>query len=451
VTRGRAGIPARGGSAERLNVVLIVSDDQRADVALLPNTRRLLARHGIQFTRSFTTTPLCCPSRAGILTGQYSHRSGVVSNSGRGGYPAFDERSNLAVWLQAGGYTTALVGKYLNGYPLSGQHRVPPGWSDWEAIDSTPTQRYYDYTLNENGVPVRYGSSPRDYSTTVLTGKALDFLRTARRPFFLYFAPIAPHLPATPAPRDESALPDPSPLERPSFDERDVSDKPWASTRSNTHRFRPQAIRFLDRSIRRPQLESLRALDRSVGALVSTLRRRGVLDRTVILYTSDNGFLWGEHRLGGKAWPYEESIRVPLVVRAPWVPPPGRVDRRLALNIDLASTIAELAGVRPGLPQDGRSLVPLLRGKRLRWRKDFVVEYLGRSLLRQSGPPPYRALRTLRYLYVEYENGWRELYDLAGDPWELWNQADNPRYARIRLLLAKRLHTLYDRPVRAGP
>jgi arylsulfatase A-like enzyme len=171
----------------------------------------------------------------------------------------------------------------------------------------------------------------------------------------------------------------------------------------------------------------------------------------VILYTSDNGFLWGEHRLGGKAWPYEESIRVPLVVRAPWVRPPGRVDRRLVLNIDLASTIAELAGVRPGLSQDGRSLVPLIRGEQLRWRGGFVVEYLGRSLLRQSGPPPYHALRTLRYLYVEYENGWRELYDLAGDPWELWNQADNPRYARIRLLLAKRLHTLYDRPARAGP
>jgi arylsulfatase A-like enzyme len=431
--------------ADRLNIVLILSDDERAGIQPRNSSvRRLLARHGITFTRFLVTTSECCPSRAGILTGQYSHHNGVVQNFGLRSYPSFDERSNLAVWLANAGYDAALVGKYLNDYTVYGNHHVPPGWSDWVAIDSKPEERYYDYVLNENGRLAHFGRRPADYSTDVLARHALRFLRTADEPFFLYFAPVAPHLPATPAPRDIFSVPYPAPPTRPSFDEADISDKPWR--RWHRERLRPGALRFLDHDIRQRQLESLRALDRAVGGIVATLRRRGLLDKTVIIYASDNGFLWGEHRLGGKIWPYEESIHVPLVVRVPWSGVRGLRDRHLVLNIDLASTIAELAGVKPGLPQDGRSFVPLLRRQNVPWRHEFIVEYLGASQLRRSGPPPFRALRTERYLYVEYLNGWRELYDLRRDPWELQNAVDDPGYAMIRNTLHARLLALMRKP-----
>jgi arylsulfatase A-like enzyme len=442
----RAPAAARVEADHRLNVVVILADDARAGLAGMPNVRRLLARRGITFSRFFATTPECCPSRAGILSGQYSHHSGVVGNSGPDGYPRFDEDSNLAVWLHNAGYETALVGKYLNGYPFYGGQRVPPGWSDWQAIDSSPLQRYYDYVLNENGLRIGYGRAPTDYSTTVLTRKAVDFLAHVREPFFLYFAPIAPHLPATPAPEDVGTVRPRAPTGRPSFNERHIRDKPW--WRSHSRRLRPKAIQFLEQAIAR-QRESLRAVDRSVGEIIATLKDRGLLRRTVILYASDNGFLWGEHRLGGKIWPYEESIRVPLVVRVPWSDVWGRTDRHLVLNIDLASTIAELAGVRPGLPQDGRSIVPLLHGLRPTWRSAFVVEYLGETMLARGGPPPFRALRSLRYLYVEYRNGWRELYDLVDDPAELRNVARDPGSAATRLQLASRLSALFEQAPRA--
>jgi N-acetylglucosamine-6-sulfatase len=202
-----------------------------------------------------------------------------------------------------------------------------------------------------------------------------------------------------------------------------------------------QAIRYLDRSIEGRQIRTLRELDRQVGTIVHTLEKRGVLDHTIIIFASDNGFLWGEHRLGGKIWPYEESIRVPLVVRVPWQRS-ARKDAHMVLNLDFASTISQLAGVTPGLPQDGRSFVPLLHGQSPPWRHDFLVEYLGASQLFDSGPPPFQAVRTTRWLYVEYRNGWRELYDLKKDPYELQNLARAPALAATRARLAARLHAL---------
>ncbi len=428
------------GKSSRPNIVVILADDERADSNVrMRNVQQLLAAHGVTFTNAFVTTSECCPSRASILTGQYSHNTGVLQNFGPASYPQFDERSNLAVWLHERGYATALVGKYLNDYTIYGGHHIPRGWSRWQAIDSRPEEKYFDYTLNENGKLVHYGTAVSDYSTDVLAGKAIDFVQTAREPFFLYFTPIAPHLPAIPAARDIStALTLPTP--RPDFNERDITDKPWHGIYRRLLGF--TAVHFLDREIEGRQLRSLRELDRQVGALVHSLEKRGVLDRTVVVFASDNGFLWGEHRLGGKIWPYEESIRVPLVVRVPWRGAWGRTDDHMVLNIDLASTISELAGVRPRLPQDGRSLVPLLRGESPAWRKDFVAEYLGASQYQDGGPPPFRALRTTRWLYVEYLNGWRELYDLRHDPYELRNSARDPAYAALRQRLARRLHIL---------
>lgn len=431
---------AAAAAKSPLNIVVIFADDERWDSnARMTNVQRLLASHGVTFTNAFVTTSECCPSRASFLTGQYAHTTGVVQNFGPNSYPHFYEKSNLAVWLHDAGYDTALVGKYLNDYTVYGNHHVPPGWSTWVAMDSIPEERYYGYTLNENGKLVDYGSRVADYSTDVLGAKARQFVAKAKEPFFLYFAPIAPHLPATPLPRDAKT---PLKLEqpRPNFNERDISDKPWHGI--YTRVLKPAAVHYIDHEIEDDQLRSLRDLDRQVGALMASLSKRGVLDRTVILYASDNGFMWGEHRLGGKIWPYEESIRVPLVVRVPWKNVWGTKNGKYVLNIDYASTIAELAGVETRLPQDGHSFVPLLRGKSPPWRQDFVVEYLGTNEYYNGGPPPFRALRTTRWVWVEYLNGWRELYDLHADPYQLHNLASNPAYASVRTRLGARLRAL---------
>ena len=426
----------RAAHARRPNIVVILTDDERFDgLAQMPNVRHLLGDHGVTFTNAFVTTSECCPSRASILTGEYSHHSGVVQNFGPAGYKRFDQRSNLAIWLQHAGYDTALVGKYLNDYTIYGHDRIPAGWSNWRAIDSRPEERYYDYSMNENGRIVHYGTKPWDYSTDVLTRQAVGFIHHARGPFFLYFAPIAPHETAIPAPRD---LDRPVTLSkpRPNFDEADIRDKPWRKLYRRV--LGVGATKFLDRQIEGRQVGALRDVDRQVKTVVQALKRRGALRNTVIVFMSDNGFMWGEHRLGGKIWPYEESIRVPLVIRVPWQHGP-RVDRHFALNIDLASTIAQLAHVKPGLPQDGRSLVPLLRGKSPAWRDEFVEEYLGESMLSDDGPPPFVALRTKRWMYVEYSTGWRELYDLEHDPYELVNRARDPALATVRHHLRHRL------------
>jgi N-acetylglucosamine-6-sulfatase len=445
---GLAASAARPGGRplhkRRLNVVLILSDDERVDGStVMRNVRHLLAAHGVTFANYHVTTSECGPSRASILLGEYAHHTGVLDNFGRHSYPAFHDGSTLATWLHGAGYDTALVGKYLNDYTLDGNHVIPPGWSDWQVIDSVPEERYYDYTLNENGRMRHFGDEPSDYSTSVLTDRATSFIRHAKKPFFLYFAPVAPHLPAIPSKQDQGKLENLAPLHSPAIDERDVGDKPWRAWHRDLLK---TAANVYEDHVRERQLESLLALDRSVGRIVATLRQRHELDRTVIIYTSDNGFLWGEHRLGGKLWPYEESTHVPLVVRTPWTTANGTVNHEPVLNIDLASTITQLAGVEPGRLQDGFSFVPFLRGRTVPWRKDYAIEYLGRNQLKLGGPPPYVAVHTHRYLYVEYRNGWRELYDLKRDPWELDNVAERPAYAPVRHALHLALARLQTAP-----
>jgi arylsulfatase A-like enzyme len=433
-------LPRRAGGSRRLNVVVVLSDDERLDgTSVMHAVRRLLVQHGVTFTNYHVTTSECGPSRASILTGEYSHHTGVTDNFGLHSYPAFDERSTLATWLHGAGYETALVGKYINDYTIYGHHRIPPGWDDWQVMDSIPMERYYGYAINDNGRREEYGYAPRDYSTTVLTNKAISFIRRARRPFFLYFAPVTPHLPAIPAPQDRKKLENIGPLHTPSIDEASIGDKPWAYWHKGLMH---AAALVYDGDVRRRQLQSLLSLDRSVARIVRTLKQRHELQNTVIVYTSDNGFLWGEHRLGGKLWPYEESTHVPLIVRTPWTTR-GRVNREPVLNIDLASTISQLAGVRPGGPQDGRSIVPFLQGRKVPWRKGYLIEYLGRNMLRVGGPPAYVAVHTARYLYVEYRRGWRELYDLRRDPWELDNVAGQPRYRKLQASLGHLLHRLW--------
>lgn len=416
------------------NIVVIVTDDQRADTLwAMPNVRELLADEGVTFTNAFATTPFCCPSRASILSGQYSRHTGVIDGQyAPGGGASFRDGSSLATWLDDAGYDTALVGKYLNAFQADGVRYVPPGWDHWDALVSEPMVRYHDYVLSRDGRLELYGRSPQDYSTTALGDIAAGFVERTRGPFFLYYAPVAAHLPAVPAPQDEGAFDDLDPHTPPSVGE-DVSDKPWAGEIPDggpDHEL-----------VRLRQLQTLLAVDRAVAGIVDAVERRGGLDRTVFVFTSDNGMLWGEHELHGKVWPYEESLRVPLVIRAPGAAA-GATDPHPVLNIDIAPTLAEFARVTPGIEVDGASLVPLLRepGADLLWRTEFVAEFLGN--VGPPGLPRYSAVRTEDHLYVEYENGWRELYDLTSDPYQIENLAGEPGSAALERELAGRLAAL---------
>jgi arylsulfatase A-like enzyme len=434
---------ARPRQPERLNVVVILSDDERTDgTSVMKNVQTLLADHGVTFTDYHVTSSLCGPSRASILSGQYSHHTGVYDNFGPHSVSSFNASSTLATWMHNSGYQTALVGKYINAYTTAEHHVIPPGWDDWQALDSIPMEAYYNYTLNENGKLVHFGHAPSDYSTNVLTNKAVDFIHTARKPFFLYYAPVAPHLPAIPAKQDQGKLENIAPIHSPAFNQRNIGKEPWRFWHKDMLK---AAAQLYINHVRIRQLESLLAIDRGVKRIVDELKARHELDHTVIVYTSDNGFLWGEHRLGGKIWPYQESTNVPLIVRAPWTTS-ATTNRQPVLNVDLAPTISALAGITPGLPEDGSSFLPMLHGISMpTWRKSFLVEFLGKSKL-PNGPPPYIAVQSKQFLYVNYFNGWRELYNLKRDPWELDNVAESPSYQETDRALQVLVHELYAAP-----
>ena len=364
----------------------------------------------IRFDLAFENLPLCCPSRASILTGRYSHRLGIEdNNSGQ----KLDESATVAVALKRAGYHTGLFGKYLNRYPFGRGLYVPPGWDDWASfrVDFS----YFDYQLVENGPVVgRYGHGTEDYSTDVLTKRATAFIETPRKePFFLWLGFNAPHItdlktPATPAPRHLH-----SPISlgtRPSFNEADVHDKPaWI-------RKLPLVSRKKMDDWRRQEERSLLAVDDGVRGVFDALTRRGILDRTVVIYMSDNGFSWGEHRVFGKGCPYEDCIHMPLLVRYPGVP--GRHVHQLVSNIDIAPTLAAIGGARLTQPVDGVSILPFLRGEApATWRSAVLIRGI------KPDQDDYYGVRTIDHLYVEYATGERELYDLRRDPFELNNLA----------------------------
>ena len=432
---------------ERPNIVLVLTDDQRWDTLwAMPTVQRELVEPGVRFSEAFVVNPLCCPSRASILTGQYSHSTGVYLLRGsHGGFRAFRDGSTIATWLQAGGYRTGLVGKYMNGY--RGTY-VPPGWNRWVAFSGTP--QYYNYWLNVDGVMTPRGSQAADYSTDALTSEAASFIRETDGPLFLYFAPYAPHGPIRVAPRHAGSFAGLEPWRPPSYNEADVWDKPlWLRSLPPVGAAGESALD----AFRRDQLASLLAVDDAVGAIVDALRDTDRLRNTLIVFTSDNGFAWGEHRFRGKRVPYEESIRVPFVVRYDALlrpggsgpaledPPPrgAGVDVRPVLNIDLAPTFAAAAGV-PASPVDGQSLVPLLDGSATTWRRDFLVENLATtsSLL----VPTYCALRNEQYTYVQYVTGEEELYDLLADPYQLQNRATDPSLRTALVRARSRLSAL---------
>jgi N-acetylglucosamine-6-sulfatase len=404
------------GNPAKPNFVFILADDMRKDdLKYMPKTRSLLGDKGTRFEKAFVSLPLCCPSRATIMRGQYAHNTGVWRNSngpdaGWQGYKNHgNEQDNVATRLHDAGYRTGLFGKYITPYRGT---TVPPGWDDWFA--KTRASGYFNYYVNDNGTKRFFGSRAGDYSTYVLGRKTRSFIDrsvAAGQPFFAYVAPKAPHEPAIPAPRHEHALDGEKAPRLPSSNESDVSDKP-PSIRSLPPLSRTQ-IAQID-ALHEDRVESLQALDGLVEGVVNKLQSAGALDNTYVVFTSDNGWHHGEHRIPkGKLYPYEESIRMPLIVRGPGIQA-GTTTDKLTLNTDFFPTFTDLAGVTTPAYVDGRSLRPVLQGNVTTWRTAVLLEH--RS---------FRGIRTSDgRKYIEYGNGSKELYDLKADPYELNNSYD---------------------------
>ncbi|MFN2590717.1 MAG: sulfatase [Actinomycetota bacterium] len=424
---------------------MILTDDQRADTLdVMPHVRRELGGKGVTFPDAVVVNPLCCPSRATILTGRYSHATGVYANvPPHGGFEAFDDSSTIATALQGAGYRTALIGKYLNGYSRAQAGVVPPGWDRWFA---TTGDAYYGFGVSDQGALGFAGLDEASYSTTFLTDAALRFIRETdpSQPFFLYLAFHAPHFPSRPAPRDAEAFSGLPPFRPASYDEPDVSDKPgWVR---NQPPLTTAARREID-EVRRDMLRTLLEVDRSVKRIVDQLGRDGRIRDTLIVFSSDNGYLWGEHRLKGKSAAYEESIGVPLVVRFDAVVQAARTDRHLVSNIDFAPTFADAAGIDPP-DADGASLMALLRDADAPWREDVLIEHthgVGGSA-DEIDPPTYCAVRSTRHLLVAYETGDEELYDLTRDPQQLDNRVADAAMTRVLRGLRERLRDLCNPP-----
>ncbi len=467
--------PAAAAPAERPNIIFILTDDLDAkSISVMPQLKALIADQGVTFSNFFVTDSLCCPSRSSILRGQYVHNHRVLSNAPpNGSYSRFyelgHESSTIGVWLKSAGYRTGFMGKYLNGYPgrtVSDTH-VPPGWDEWDSPTTGSAYGNFNYRMNENGRIVTYGRNPDDYFTDVAARKAIEFIRRSTRdgtPFFLYLATYAPHQPATPAPRHQNQFANVTAPRSPSFNEADVSDKPgWVK---RLPPLSPRQTAQID-ELYRKRLQSLQAVDELIAALVGELQVSGQLARTYLVFSSDNGFHLGEHRLlVGKNTAYEEDIRVPLIVRGPGIPARQMVDH-LAVNIDLAPTFAELAGAAVPAFVDGRSLVPLLRADAPgpdRWRQAFLVERYAVAPDAESATGAERAtaasrpraqgraleffgIRTRDGVYVEYSTGERELYDLQKDAYEL----DNLAGPASRDLLARLSARVADLKRCAGP
>lgn len=409
----------------RPNVILILTDDMRQDdLKYMPLTQRLLVDEGTNFENAFVPLSLCCPSRASILRGQYTHNHEVWGNTAPwGGFQKFHEtgleKSTVATWLEDDGYRTVHIGKYFNGYPGDeGPRYVPPGWDEWYGRLGPNFSEYYDYDLNENGRVVHYGNQAQDYYTDVLADKAVDYFgrEAGERPFFMQLSVGAPHGPATAARRHEGMFTGRDAPRPPSFNETAFADK--VGRVGNTAPLNGKQVSNTDETFR-DRLRSLQAVDDMVEDIVKKLRAENELDETYIVLTSDNGLMMGEHRLTlQKQTPYEEAIRIPLVVRGPDVPA-GATREEMALNIDLAPTFADLAGTEaPGFV-DGRSLGPLLRrGEPSTWRTAFLLE-------NGLGDGRYYGLRTASRKYIDNPNAPAELYDLASDPYELRNVASS--------------------------
>jgi arylsulfatase A-like enzyme len=397
-----AGLTFGAGSAQSApNILVIVTDDQRAGtLGVMPDTKRVFFHGGRTFSPAFVTTPLCCPSRASIFTGLFAHNHGIKTN----GTSNLPQERTMQRYLQESGYRTAILGKYLNSWPLD---RDPPHFDRWALV------RPDSYWNGDFNVDSRLTTLP-GYVTDILASRSVRILSAFDRsddaaPWFMYVATTAPHPPVIPEPRyADTAVPAWHPS--PAVLESDRSDKPpWV---------RAQTARLDQvRDFRKRQLQTLMSVDDLVGKIFDRLGSLGERRRTLAIFLSDNGVYWGEHGLREKGLPYTQDVAVPFALRWPGHVDPGTTDRRNATNVDIAPTVLAAAGVAPSQPMDGRSLLDS-------WSRPRVfTEHWGHL----DHQPNWAAVRTDRVQYVEYYSDdfskivFREYYRLGRDPWELRN------------------------------
>lgn len=425
------------------NVLVIVTDDQRSGLGVMPRTRAALARHGYRFENAVTTTPLCCPSRASIFSGRYAHNTGVHTEADA---DELDQGTTMQYYLHEAGYKTALFGKYLNSWSILD---APPSFDEWAFFTKSRSYRGGKWNVGGEVGPVE------EYSTRYIARRAVEFLGASRvsapdQPWFMYLATTAPHRPFSPERRYRDAR-----VGRfhrdPAMTETNRSDKPPYVRVQH-------ARRHAGPRLRTAQLRTLMSVDALVGRVTSALEAGGELDNTMIFFLSDNGFLWGEHGLTRKAAPYTPSVQIPLLLRPAGASTPLE-DQRLVANIDVAPTVLQAAGiVSTGVPMDGRSLL----GENARDR--MLLEYYDESAAprKRFQAPTWASLRTSSYQYVEYysANGssvtFREYYDLDSDPYQLHNllgdddSANDPDPLTL-LLLSQQLARDRDCAGTSGP
>jgi N-acetylglucosamine-6-sulfatase len=455
-------VPSSAGAApdERPNIVLVRTDDQTLrsfKATYMPRTHGFFEKRGTVFTNSIVSTPLCCPSRAQSLTGQYAHNNGVASNFP--GYPALlDDHNVVPTWLGRAGYRTIHVGKWLHGYPQVHKLEPAPGWDRWL------TSNWPSYSDAPFSIDGRYRVAPGYFGDVLarMTTRMIERYAPRKRPFFLQIDEFAPHTSlsgqgtpcenaAIPASRDMGLFADARAPRTPAFNEDDVAHKP-----DHMHREKLSHERVLevDRQFG-CAMAALRNVDRNFIGMVRTLRELGELGNSLIVFTSDNGHIFGERRVAlGKGLPYDENIRVPLAVAGPrgFGEGPGRI-RAAAANVDLPPTLLHLARTQPCIGVacrrlDGRSLVPLLKGRRPSWSKNRAIRTsfdVGRGTFFSCAWDGYWTPAQSVVLHTslpepgvgcEPADVW-EAYNLKADPFQL--EASHPTAAQQARFA--RLHT----------
>lgn len=446
---------------ERPNVLVLMTDDQTVEsMRAMPLTNQRLVAQGTTFPQSIVTYPLCCPSRASFMTAQYNHNNGVLWNSGPdGGYSSFKGQDTaVPASFQAAGYRTAHIGKFLNGYGDRNVTEIPDGWSSFQGLVGPSTGQYTGFSINDNGVVRTYGDQ---YQTDVLTDLALHELdgnKDAGAPFFMQVAYLAPHAEFGCALADcaGQVIREDREFSNIGFgDSRAVPSRRFAGTMSEEQlptkdsygavtkggglaEDRPALGPLDDENIAagyRSELESLQSVDESVAALLDRLSAQGRLDNTIVVYTSDNGFFHGEHRLRyGKYLPYEEALTVPLVVRGPGVAI-GATNQTVVSNVDVSTTLMAASGVEPLREPDGLDISELWADPNRFEDRALLVEGLGPQ---DASQPQYLGVRTAAMAYFRFTSDGQdttELYDLRRDPEQLVNVAEDPRYRQARRAL----------------
>jgi arylsulfatase A-like enzyme len=463
------------------NIVVIMTDDLDVrtlstlqSLGLMPNLQNYIISKGTTFQNAFVNNSLCCPSRATFLTGQYSHNHNTYAVSlSEQGAGRFNDTSTLATWLHDSGYVTGLIGKYLNGYGVTNLNGdevvdiqdleyIPPGWDEWQVLLDPYVYRMYQYVMNENGTIKAYTTAENDYQTDVIAAKAATFIQNMNSntaPFFLEVAPVAPHvevwpntpfktytdvwrLSVRPPARYIGTITTPL-TPRTAYNESDISDKPpWVQSWP----LMTAEDNYFNQELFRNRLAATRAVDDLIGTVVDALIESNKLNNTVLIFTSDNGFMYGEHRLSEKSYAFEESIRVPLYIAAPGFPQNKIAQSQLVVNTDLASTIADLANVVPKHTVDGTSVKPILANNTIPWRKRFLIEHqIGGNTV--FDVPSYSGVRTssaAQYVpnqkYIEYQDtaNSKEFYDLTTDPAEMHSlQGDSSPTKVIQMSIHK--------------